>query len=78
MTELNISIDTVTLERARSKARQEGTSLDKVLRDYLSVYARPHVCRTDAVKNILKLAEAATSGSGIKRWHRDELHARNL
>ncbi len=39
MTHLTITLDEDTLERARSKALDEGTSVDSLLRSYLEGYA---------------------------------------
>jgi hypothetical protein len=39
MTHLTIILDEDILERARSKAQEEGTSVDALLRSYLEAYS---------------------------------------
>ena len=39
MTHLTITLDEETLERARSRAQEEGTSVDALLRSYLEGYS---------------------------------------
>jgi hypothetical protein len=39
MTHLTITLDEATLERARCRAQEEGTSVDALLRSYLEAYS---------------------------------------
>ncbi len=48
MTHLTVTLDEDTLERARSKALTEGTSLDALLRSYLEAYSRSQEGREQA------------------------------
>jgi len=43
MTHLTITLDEDTLERARSKALEEGTSVDALLRSYLGSIDNPEL-----------------------------------
>jgi hypothetical protein len=76
MAHLTITLDEGTLERARSKASEEGTSVDALLRRYLEAYSGSREDREQAVKTLLELSRKTTSGSGGRRWTREELHER--
>jgi hypothetical protein len=76
MTHLTIALDEAVLERARSKALEEGTSVDALLRSYLEAYSGSREDREQAVKKLLELSRKATGGSGGRRWTREELHER--
>lgn len=76
MVKLTISMDKQVLERARSRASQQGTSLDTLLRSYVETYAGGEEEREQAVKNLLDLSRKTEGGSGGRRWTRDELHER--
>ncbi|MDN5938105.1 MAG: DUF6364 family protein [Salinisphaera sp.] len=70
---VTLSVDKRLVERARSVARASGTSLNQMIRDYLSQVAG------DSNK-ISELSELrALSGTGARRgwkFNRDELHER--
>jgi hypothetical protein len=76
MTKLTIAMDERVLERARSKASQQGTSLDALVRTYVETYASGEEDREQAVKDLLDLSRKTQGGSGGRRWTRDELHER--
>jgi hypothetical protein len=76
MTKLTIALDEAILERAQDKASQQGTSLDILIQSYLETYAGDNKCGRQAVETLLDLSRKTTSGSGGRRWTRDELHAR--
>jgi hypothetical protein len=75
---LTIALEETVLERAGLKARQQGTSVDEVLRSYLESYAdtQQEGDRQEAVRTLLDLSSKAQSGSGGRKWTRDELHER--
>ena len=77
MTTLTIEIDEATLARAEAKARQRGSTVGDLLRGYLNGLAReektPH---QDAVQSLLSLSRTTRSGSGGRRWSRNEVHER--
>lgn len=76
MVKLTIAMDERVLERARSRASQQGTSLDALLQSYVETYAGGEEDREQAVKNLLDLSRKTDGGSGGRRWTRDELHER--
>ena len=74
---LTLSIDDETLRAARIRALEQGTSVNAVVRDYLSTYARPGSA-SEAVRAFLERAarSGASSGPGGRTWTRDELYDR--
>lgn len=78
MVYLTIAVEETVLERAELKARQQGTSVDEVLRSYLEAYAdaQQETSRREALKTLLDLSSKAQSGSGGRKWTRDELYER--
>ncbi len=76
MANLTITIDDALLQRARLRALEQGTSVNALLRDYLTAYAGEEDLQQRAVADLLQLSEAATSRRGEATWSRDELHAR--
>ena len=76
MVKLTIAMDRRLLERTRSRASQQGTSLDTLLRSYVETYAGGEEDREHAVKNLLDLSRKTEGGSGGRRWTRDELYER--
>jgi hypothetical protein len=76
MSSLTITIEEEVLEHARMRAREQGTSIDTLLREYLEAYAGVHAERQAAARRILALSDAATTRRGDAGWTRDELHER--
>ncbi|HEY8020822.1 MAG TPA: DUF6364 family protein [Thermoanaerobaculia bacterium] len=76
MTKLTIAMDERVLERAQSRASQQGTSLDALVRSYVESFAGGEEGREQAVRNLLDLSRKTEGGSGGRRWTRDELHER--
>lgn len=76
MANLTITIDHDVLRRARVKALQEGTSVNRVLRQHLEAYVEEDHRRRDAVRKLLRLSKRATSGSGGRRLRREEAYER--
>jgi hypothetical protein len=76
MTKLTIAMDEGVLERARSRASQQGTPLDALVRSYVETYAGCGEDQEQAVKILLALSWKTEGGSGGRRWTRDELHER--
>jgi hypothetical protein len=77
VTHLTIAFEEEVLEKARRKASLSGTSVDELLRSYLEAYAddQPRE-RHRGIALLLDLSSRAKSGSGGKKWTRDELYAR--
>lgn len=76
MTNLTIAIDDAVLKQARIRAIEQGTSVNAVLRDYLTDYAKLKAKQEKAVKDLLRLSQRAKARRGTRRWTRDELHER--
>ncbi len=76
MANLTITVDNETLKQARIRALEQGTSVNRLLAEYLESYARFR--QRDTVERILDLAENSTAGStGRGRdWTRDDLYDR--
>lgn len=74
---LTLSIEAELLRRARVRAAERGTSVNALVRDYLTRLAGEQRERS-AAHNIVALAErsGATSGSGGRTWTRDDLYDR--
>lgn len=77
MTNLTITVDEETLRRARVRAIEEGSSVNAVLRDYLTRYAdnRDRAERDRGVLRALVLhAQAHPGHSGGARLHREDVY----
>jgi plasmid stability protein len=77
MANLTIRVDEHTLRRARIRATKEGSSVNAVLRDYLSMYVehRNRVRRDRAVlRSVLLHAQAHPGHSGGARLAREGLY----
>ena len=73
---LTIVVDDDTLKRARIRAIQENTSVNAVVRKYLTAYAAADRRRTEACERLLALSQSCDSGRGGAKWTRDDLHER--
>lgn len=76
MSGLTIALDESILERARSKAARQGTSLDVLVQHYVEAYAGSEESRKQPLRALLDLSRETQAGSGGRRWTRDELHDR--
>lgn len=76
MANLTIAIDDDLLKRARLRAVAQGTSVNAVLREYLSAFAGGDDELRRAVADVLAVAEKYHGGPGARAWTRDDLHAR--
>jgi plasmid stability protein len=77
MTNLTLAVDEETLRKARIRAMQRGTSVNALVRDYLSRLAG----ESQAAEGIAEFRAAvagagAGSGPAGRAWTRDELHER--
>ena len=73
---LTIVVDDDTLKRARIRAIQENTSVNAVVREYLTAYAGADRRRDEACDRLLALSRSGNSRRGGATWTRDELHER--
>ena len=76
MANLTIAIDDDLLRRARIRALEQETSVNALLRDYLTAFADEKEARIKALEDILEIAASQKAGSGGRRWTRDELYDR--
>lgn len=76
MANLTIAVDDEVLKQARLRALEQGRSVNALLREYLEAYAGTAETRHRAVQAFQELADRATSGSGGRRWTRDDLYER--
>ena len=76
MANLTITVPEEILRSARRRALEQGTSVNAVLRDYLSQFAGAQSAQLDAAQRVLELSRAARSGRGKVKWSRDDLHDR--
>ncbi len=75
MANLTLSIDDDLLQRAREAALRDRTSVNALVRDFLTRYADNKRRRFEALDELDALA-SGTAGRSEKPWHRDELHER--
>ncbi|MCX7142697.1 MAG: hypothetical protein NT123_16840 [Proteobacteria bacterium] len=76
MANLTITVPAEILKSARRRALEQGTSVNAVLRDYLSQFAGTQSAQANAAKRVLEASRTSRSGRGKSRWTRDELHQR--
>ena len=75
MANLTLSLDDEILQKAREAALREHTSVNALVRDYLTLYVDAKERRLEAINAIDKLAQRNKSRSTAS-WSRDELHLR--
>ncbi|HHV21034.1 MAG TPA: hypothetical protein GXZ30_05805 [Propionibacterium sp.] len=75
MANLTISVDDATLKRARLRALQRDESVNAYLAEALRRYADAGDAE-DRMARVLAVAEGSRygTGSGGRKWTRDELH----
>lgn len=73
---LTVVVDDDILKLARIRAIRENTSVNAVVREYLSAYAGSGRSRAIACEQLLALSRSSHSGRGDARWTRDDLHER--
>lgn len=73
MANLTITIDDELLKRARIRALEQDTSVNALLRDYLTAFAG---VERDALEEVVRMAGRARSSSGGRKWKREEAHGR--
>lgn len=76
MANLTIAVEDDVLKKARLKALEQGTSVNALLRDYLTHFAGAHAVQQHAARGFLALAAKSKSRRGGRHWTRDELHER--
>ncbi len=75
MANLTLSLNNDVLQRAREAALREHTSVNALVREYLTRYADAKQRRLEAIDVLDELARRSHSRS-TRKWSRDELHRR--
>jgi hypothetical protein len=76
MATLTLLVEDQLLQQSYRRARQQGTSLETLLNEYLEQYS-PHPDNyRRATTRLLELAKESSAGSGGRRWTRAELYER--
>lgn len=75
MANLTLSLDDELLQKARETALRERTSVNALVRDYLTRYVGASNRRLEALDTLDALAERSQSASK-EPWSRDSLHER--
>ena len=78
MANLTIAIDADVLKRARIRAINEGSTVNKLLREFLESYVNDKERQMKAVRNLIALSKKSKARSDGRRWTREELHDRRL
>ena len=76
MANVTITVDDQVLKKARFRALEQGTSVNALLREYLSRFADAASSHEEAVEGLIELARTARAGRGRRSWTREELHER--
>ncbi|MDR1441664.1 MAG: hypothetical protein LBJ02_04635 [Bifidobacteriaceae bacterium] len=78
MANVTLAIDDGSLRRARIRAVMEGTSVNRVVRDFVERYADGGADQEQAAENLIALAaqSGASSGAGGRTWTREQLYER--
>lgn len=75
MANLTISLDDELLQQAREAAVRDRTSVNALVRDFLTGYVQSQTRRLAAIDALDALAERQ-QGVSVESWTRDELHLR--
>ena len=75
MANLTLSLDDEILQRAREAAVREHTSVNALVREYLTRYVDARTRRLEVIDTLDELARRNTSRSA-GTWSREELHRR--
>ena len=76
MANLTLAIDDALLQRAREVAVRENTSVNALVREFLSRYVDARSQRLEALARFESVAAACVSRSP-QPWSRDSLHVRS-
>jgi hypothetical protein len=75
---LTLAVDEQTVERAREVARQQGTSLNALIREYIEQLAGQMTGEQIVAEFEKQWAEDAGNSGGNYRFDREELYAERL
>jgi plasmid stability protein len=74
---LTLTIDADILRAARIRALEQGTSVNALVREYLRAYVEPRDARGILERSFDRADRSgASSGSGGRRWKREDLYDR--
>lgn len=75
MTDLSLSVDDDLLQRARARAKVQGTTVPALVQEYLERYASD---RDDEVADLAVLSKRAAGSSGDRgrTWKRGDVYDR--
>ena len=76
MKNLTLRIDERVLERARRVAMEQGTTVNALVRDYLSEYGLTHDKRVEARRRIVELCRQSKASSAGVEWNREDIYDR--
>ena len=76
MANVTLAVDDALLRKARVKAVHEHTSVNAVVRDFLSAWVRDDEDRAALVERARAALDASVYRSGGVTWTRDALHER--
>ena len=74
MANLTIAVPEEVLKSARRRALEQGTSVNAILRNYLSQFAGLQSAHAKAAQRILELSRPTRAGRGKVKWVRDNLY----
>jgi plasmid stability protein len=73
---VTLALDDALLRKARVKAVHESTSVNAVIRTFLTQWVRDDEQRAAIVESVRAALDASEYRSGGVAWTRDELHER--
>jgi len=73
---VTLAVDDALLRQARVKAVHEHTSVNAVIRDFLTAWVRDEDERAATVERARAALDASGYRSGGAAWTRDEVHQR--
>lgn len=76
MANLTITVPDEILKSARKRALEQGTSVNALLREYLTQFTGAQAAQAKAAERVLELSKKARAGRGKAKWTRDDLHQR--
>lgn len=76
MANLTLSVEAELLQRAREVALRERTTVNAVVRDFLTRYVDARARRMKALDALDDIAARCVSKSEGQSWSRDSLHLR--
>ena len=76
MKNITLSIDEYVLKTVRSYAAEHNSSVNGLVREYLTGLAQREDRARDSRKRIRELSDASPARIGSKSWRRSELHER--